>query len=117
MYDIVVTDEEIIGMISHLKPEDLELLRDYRASEPFQVTISFELTMYIRTTFFNIYIFCTQKISEQNKINIGKKKLHHCLSRAGYEGEIKKLHEAAIAVVDKAAEDLNWMPPRSQLFI
>ena len=56
-------------------------------------------------------------MSAQNTVNIGKKIIHHHMSRAGYEGEIEKLRQAAIAAGDKTAEDPNWMPDRSNLFV
>ena len=53
---ILVTDEEILSNITHLKAEDLEMLRTYRDSPAYKVTLQFELI----STFvwlFNICIY------------------------------------------------------------
>ena len=44
-------------------------------------------------------------MSEQNKINIGKKTLHHTMGRGRYPDETEKLRQAAMEAGDEAAED------------
>ena len=56
-------------------------------------------------------------MSEQNKINIGKKTLHSTMGRGGYPIEVEKLRQAAIEAGDEAAQDPEWQPDRADLFI
>ena len=55
-------------------------------------------------------------MSEQNKVNITQKKVHHTMGRGGYPLKIKKMRQEFITAGEKEAEDPKWMPTREDLY-